>query len=78
MQKFTHEQLIQYVYGEASPILMLAIDKALLTNDVLQKEIKKIKRTKKELDSLKNKSVSPAQKTVDAILAYSKATLHKK
>lgn len=78
MQKFTHEQLIQYVYGEASPILKLAIEKALESNADIQKEIKKIKKSKKELDNLKHKSYSPSKKTIDAVLAYAKSTVAKK
>lgn len=72
MRKFTHEQLMQYVYGEASAILKLAIDKALLTNEDLAKEVRKLKRTQKQLETLKHKSVSPSLKTVEAILEYAK------
>lgn len=59
-----------YLYGEASPILTLAIDKALKDDAKLQKEINMLKRTKKQLDQLKNKGVSPGQKSIDAILKY--------
>ena len=72
MRKFTHEQLLQYVYGEASAILKLAIDKALLTNEELAKEVRKLKRTQKQLETLKHKSISPSAKTVEAILEYAK------
>lgn len=78
MQKFTHEQLIQYVYGEASPILKLAIDKGLTTNTELKKEITKLKKTKKEMDILKTKKVTPKQVTVNAIMEYAKRSSKKK
>lgn len=78
MQKFTHEQLIQYVYGEASPILKLAIEKELANNAELKKEINKLKKTKKELDSLKSKKLVPKQKTINAIMGYAKEVTKKK
>ena len=31
MRKFSQQQLMQFLYGEASPILQMAIDKALQT-----------------------------------------------
>ncbi len=59
-----------YLYGEASPILKLAIDNAMKDDASLQKEINMLKRTKKQLDQLKNKDVSPSKKSIDAILKY--------
>ncbi|OIR12671.1 hypothetical protein GALL_57380 [mine drainage metagenome] len=70
MEKFNQEQLMLYLYGEASPILKLAIDKALKDDADLRKEINMLKRTKKQLDQLKSKGVSPSQKSIDAILKY--------
>jgi regulator of replication initiation timing len=75
MQTFTQEQIMQYLYGEASPILKLAIDNAMKENIELQKEINKLKRTIKQLDKLEQQT--PSQKSVDAILKYAKDT-HKK
>ena len=61
-----------YLYGEASPILKLAIDKAMKDDMDLQKEIKLLQRTKKQLETLKGKPLSPSQKSIDAILKYAK------
>ena len=67
-----------YLYGEASPILKLAIDNALKDDSELQKEMNMLKRTKKQMDELKKKGVSPSQRSIDAILSYSKNTSKKK
>lgn len=76
MQKFSQEQLMQYLYGEASPILKLAIDTAMKEDVDLQKEIKTLQRTIKQLDKLEQQS--PSQKSIDAILNYAKQTQKKK
>lgn len=68
------EQIIQYLYGEASPILKMAIDKALLTDEELVKELKKLKKAAKAADELKDKSMSPSKATIDAIMEYAKKT----
>ena len=78
MEKFNQEQLMLYLYGEASPILKLAIDNALKDDSELQKEMNMLKRTKKKMDELKKKGVSPSQRSIDAILSYSKNTSKKK
>jgi len=78
MKKFTEEQLVLYLYGEASPILKLAIDKALKEDTELYKEIKVLKRTQKQLEELKKKKTTPGQRSVDAILKYAKDTSKKK
>lgn len=70
MEKFNQQQLMLYLYGEASPILKLAIDTALNDNPELKKEINTLKRTKKQLDELKKIESSPSQKSIDAILNY--------
>ena len=67
-----------YLYGDASPILKLAIDKAMKDDMDLLKEIKLLQRTKKQLDELKNIDHSPNQKTIDAILKYAKDAGKKK
>ncbi len=76
MQKFSQDQLMQYLYGDASPILKLAINNAMKDNIDLQKEIKILQRTIKQLDKLENQS--PSQKSIDAILNYAKQTQKKK
>ncbi len=78
MRKFSQQQLMQFLYGEASPILKMAIDKALLSDNELQKEIKLLKRTQKQLDDLKKKPLNPSKKVIDAIMEYAKQTSPKK
>ncbi len=78
MRKFSQQQLMQFLYDEASPILKMAIDKALLNDKELLQEINSLKRTKKQLDQLKQKPFSPSKKTIDTILEYAKQTAVKK
>jgi anti-sigma factor RsiW len=78
MQNFSEEQLMQYLYGEASPILKLAIDKALKENTALQKEIKSLQKTKKALDKLSHFSQSPGTSSIDAIMQHAKRSQQKK
>ncbi len=78
MQKFTQEQIMQYLYGEASPILKLALEKAIKEDRELEKEIKALQHTKKKLDKLANRPVSPDQNSIDAILKYAKESSGKK
>ena len=78
MRKFSQQQLMQFLYGEASPILQMAIDKALQSDAELQKEIKLLRRTQKQLDELKKKPLSPSKKVIDAIMEYAKQTSPKK
>ena len=70
MKKFNQEQLMLYLYGEASPLLKLAIDMALNEDPKLLKEVNMLKRTKKHLEVLKNSNVSPSVKSIEAILKY--------
>jgi hypothetical protein len=56
----------------------MAIDKALLSDNELQKEIKLLRRTQKQLDDLKKKPLNPSKKIIDAIMEYAKQTSPKK
>lgn len=76
MQKFSQEQLMQYLYGEASPILKLAIDNDMKEDLDLQRELKTLQRTIKQLDKLEKQT--PSQKSIDAILKYAKDIPKKK
>ncbi len=76
MQKFSQDQLMQYLYGEASPILKLAIDNSMKEDVDVQRELKTLQRTIKQLDKLEKQS--PSQKSIDAILKYAKETQKKK
>ena len=74
MQKFSQDQLMQYLYKEASPILKLAIDNAMKEDLDLQRDLKTLQRTIKQLDKLEQQS--PSQKSIDAILKYARETKH--
>ncbi len=76
MQKFTQEQLILYLFGECSPLLKLAIEKAMMEDLVLKKEIKSLQRTIKQVSKLKKQS--PSDSSVDAILNYAASTAKRK
>ncbi len=76
MHKFSQEQLIQYLYGDCSPILKLAIEKAMLDDSLLRKEVKTLQRTIKQLSKLKKQS--PSNGAIDNILKYAAATQKKK
>jgi ElaB/YqjD/DUF883 family membrane-anchored ribosome-binding protein len=78
MQKFTQEQLMLYLYGEASPILSLAINKALKEDKELQKEITMLQRSKKQLNELKSMHQNPSDKTIERIMNYVKESPGKK
>ena len=78
MRKFSEQQLMQFLYGEASPILKMAIDKALTSDIELQKEIRLLKRTQKQIEDLKKKQLNPSKKVIDAILEYAKQSTPKK
>jgi hypothetical protein len=72
MQKFSQDQLTQYLYKEASPILKVAIDNAMKEDLDLQRDLKTLQRTIKQLDKLEQQS--PSQKSIDAILKYARET----
>lgn len=76
MHKFSQEQLIQYVYEECSPILKLAIEKAIAEDAELGEEVKAFQITLKELNKIKLQS--PSDKTVEAILKYARDSQKKK
>ena len=52
MQKFTQEQLMLYVYQQASPILKMAIDRVIKEDSSVADDVKYLKLSKKK--GLKN------------------------
>ena len=56
----------------------MAIDKAMTSDAELQKEIKLLRRTQKQLDDLKKKPLNPSKKVIDAIIEYAKQTAPKR
>ncbi len=78
MDKYTREQLMLYLFEEASPILKQSIDQALKEDFELQSEINMLKRSKKQLEKLEKIQVSPSEKTINTILQYAKDSSTKK
>ena len=72
MEKFKQEELMQYLYGETSTTVTLAIEEAMQFDWELQDEVKTLKRTIKQLDLLKVQS--PRSQSIEAILNYARAT----
>ena len=73
MQKFKQEVLMQYLYGEASTQLTIAIEQALQEDWELQDELNTLRRTIKQLDTLQLSS--PRKSTINSILNYAKSTV---
>ena len=73
MQKFTQEQLMLYVYQQASPILKMAIDRVIKEDALVAEEIKLLKQSKKELDKAsKDGLMSPSSLSLNKIMQYAK------
>jgi len=71
MQKFTQEQLMLYVYQQASPILKMAIDRVIKEDSSVAEDVKYLKLSKKELDKVEKEGLlSPSDKSVNKILQY--------
>lgn len=71
MPNFTTEDLIQYLYKDASPDLFLAIERALQTDWALQEKLEALKLSMHGLDTIRR---SPRQQSIDAILNYARST----
>jgi len=73
MQKFTQEQLMLYVYQQASPILSLAIDRVVKEDKSVAEEVKYLKLSKKELDKANKEGlISPSDNSINKIMQYAK------
>jgi flagellin-specific chaperone FliS len=70
MKNFKEEELIMYVYQDCTPELSKAIDKAILEDAELKKQVETLQRSKDQLDKLKLKS--PSKKSIKAILDYAR------
>ena len=68
---FTHHDLIRFIYNEITNEEHYAIELALLCDNELMEDFKKLKSTVVALDEL---SCEPSESTVEAILNYSKST----
>ncbi len=72
MQNFTPEELIQYLYGEASQEKVQEIEKALQTDWSLQQKIVVLKESQQQLNAMKLHQ--PRKQAVSAILDYARQT----
>lgn len=72
MQSFTLEDLVQYLYNEASPEKTAAIKLALETDYNLREKLTVMATASKRLDAL---SFSPRKETIDKITQYAKKNI---
>ena len=70
MQNFTPEELVRYIYGEASPEMVQEIEKALQDNWSLQQKLMVLKESRQQLDSIQLQQ--PRKQAVNAILDYAR------
>ena len=78
MEKYTREQLMLYLFEEASPILKQSIDLSVKDDFELQREINMLKRSKNQLEKLGKIPVSPSEKIINTILQYAKDSSNRK
>ncbi len=71
-QKFTPEDLLQYLYKETTPAETEAIEKALAEDWTLREKFEVVKRAAKQLSQL---NLSPRTEAVLSILKYANKTL---
>ena len=73
MQKFTQEQLMLYVYQQASPILKMAIDRVIKEDADIAEEVKLLRQSRKEMDKAgKDGLMSLSSLTLNKIMQYAK------
>jgi hypothetical protein len=72
MQNFTLEELIQYLYGEASYEKVQEIERALQTDWSLKQKIVVLKESQQQLNAITLKQ--PRKQAISAILDYAKQT----
>jgi len=69
IKTFTENDLVRFLYNELSNKESEEIERAILTDDVLQEQISTLRKLHKDMDRLQ---VSPSGKTVQKILEFSK------
>jgi len=74
MKKIKEEDLMSYLYNEASPAVAAAIEKAMVEYPSIKEQLELLQFSMKHLERLKLES--PSQESVQAILKY--AASHKK
>ena len=70
-QKFTPEQLVQYIYRETSAATTMAINESLREDWELQEEYRAMRRSFRELPKV---TFQPSVATLQNILSYSSLT----
>lgn len=71
MPVFTTEELLQFLYKEASPELSASIESALLADWSTKERYDLLQSTHKQLDEIKH---SPRRQTIDFLLRYAGKT----
>ncbi|MEI6087756.1 MAG: hypothetical protein WCR66_09230 [Bacteroidota bacterium] len=74
MKKIKEEELMSYLYNEASPAVVAAIEKAMVEDPTIKEQLELLQFSMKHLERLKLES--PSAESVQAILKY--AASHKK
>ncbi|MBY0482349.1 MAG: hypothetical protein K2Q21_13400 [Chitinophagaceae bacterium] len=74
MKKIKEEDLMSYLYKEASPAMVKAIEQAMIDDPSIKDQLALLQFSMKHLERLKLES--PSAESVQAILKY--AALHKK
>lgn len=72
MPNFTPEELIRYLYGEASHEMVQEIEKALQSDWTLQQKLAVLKESRQLLDTVALQQ--PRKQAVSAILQYARQT----
>lgn len=67
MPVFTTEELLQYLYREASPEMSASIEAGLQNDWSTRERFDQLKATHRQLDSIKH---SPRKQTIDFLLQY--------
>jgi hypothetical protein len=68
MKKIKEEDLMSYLYNEASPAMAAAIEKAMLEDPSIKDQLELLQFSIKHLERLKLESPSP--ESIQAILKY--------
>lgn len=66
---FTENDLIRFLYNELDDKVSDEIDQSILTDQVLQDQINKLRKLQEDMDDLQ---VAPSKRTIKKILDFSK------
>lgn len=66
---FTENDLIRFLYNELNDRVSDEIERAILTDQVLQDQINKLRKLQEDMDDIK---VAPSKRTIRKILDFSK------